>query len=263
MTSTAPVGSEPPDVSPPDRRLALDVKDVSVEYVLRSSGGSRFRRRSSGTAQQRVHALRGVSLQVARGESLGLIGVNGAGKSTLMGVMAGVLTPDRGEVWAAAEPSILSLGAALNARYTGRRNIEIALLALGWQPKRIRDHIGEIIEFAELGEAIDRPLGSYSSGMGARLKFAIATSVDPEILLIDEALAVGDEGFRAKSEARLAELTDRSGSIVLVTHNLVSVTAQCDRAIWLADGQIHMEGDPVTVVDEYRYEVRGMPRPGG
>lgn len=243
--------------------LAIDIKDVSVSYVVRS-GGRRRGRRSRGPAGERhVHALRGVSLEVAKGESLGLIGINGAGKTTLMNVMAGVLTPDTGEVWASAEPSVLSIGAVLNGRYSGRRNIDIALLALGWHPRQIREQIEGIIAFAELADAIDRPLGSYSSGMAARLKFAIATCVDPEILLVDEALAVGDEGFRSKSEGRLAELTDRSGSIVLVTHNLVSITAQCDRAIWLHEGQIHMEGDPDTVVNEYRHEVRGMPRPGG
>jgi len=238
------------------RPVAIDIRNVSVSYVVRSGGRRRGRRnRSSAAPDREVHALRDVSLQVHQGESLGLIG--------MMNVMAGVLTPNSGEVWASAEPSVLSIGAVLNARYSGRRNIDIALLALGWHPNRIRDQIDGIIDFAELADAIDRPLGTYSSGMAARLKFAIATCVDPEILLIDEALAVGDEGFRTKSEGRLEELTDRSGSIVLVTHNLVSITAQCDRAIWLHEGQIHMEGDPTTVVNEYRHEVRGMPRPGG
>jgi len=260
--------AEPEEVgaAPEQAETALAVRNVSVDYIVRSASRRRWRRPGvarDGESLRRVHALRDVTVTVARGESLGLIGVNGAGKSTLMGVMAGVLSPDAGEVWASAEPSILSLGAVLNARYSGRRNIEVALLALGWHPRRIREQIGEIIEFAELADAIDRPLGTYSSGMGARLKFAIATSLDPEILLIDEALAVGDEGFRAKSEARLQDLTDRSGSIVLVTHNLASVTAQCDRAIWLDAGEIHMEGDPREVVNEYRYVVRGMPRPGG
>lgn len=239
--------------------LALKAVDISVSYRVRSSGGWR-RRRSGGVDTGIVHALRNVSFHVERGEKVGLIGPNGAGKSTLMNVMTGVLTPDTGEVWASAEPSVLSLGGLLNARYTGRTNIEIALLALGWHPRDIKAHIGTVIDFAELGHAIDRPLGSYSSGMGARLKFAIATCVDPEILLIDEALAVGDEGFREKSEARLDELTARSGSIVLVTHNLVSITAQCDRAVWLHEGEVRMQGDPNEVITEYRHEVRGLPR---
>lgn len=240
--------------------LALNAIDITVSYRVRSSGGWRARR--SGTRGATVvHALRNVSFHVARGEKVGLIGPNGAGKSTLMNVMTGVLTPDSGEVWASAEPAVLSLGGLLNARYTGRTNIEISLLALGWHPVDIKDEIGKVIEFTELGDAIDRPLGSYSSGMGARLKFAIATCVDPEILLIDEALAVGDERFREKSEARLDELTAKSGSIVLVTHNLQSITAQCDRAVWLHDGEVRMEGDPKEVITEYRHEVRGMPRP--
>lgn len=237
---------------------ALQVVDASVSYLVRS--GRRWGR--SGAADTRmVHALKNVSFHVERGEKVGLIGTNGAGKSTLMNVMAGVLSPDSGDVWASAEPAVLSIAGVLNARYSGRRNIDLALLALGWHPKDIREEMGRIIEFSELEHAIDRPLGTYSSGMGARLKFAIATCVDPEILLIDEALAVGDEGFREKSEQRLDELTARSGSIVLVTHNLVSITSQCDRAVWLENGEVRMEGDPDEVVNEYRYVVRKWERP--
>ena len=228
---------------------AIDASEIYVSYVVRSA-------RRSNAAVRTVEALRGVSFHVDRGESVGLIGPNGAGKSTLMNVMAGVLTPDRGEVWASAEPAVMSVSGLLTARYTGRRNVELALLAQGWHPKRISNELPSLVEFAELGPAIDRPIGSYSSGMVARLKFAISTAVDPEILLIDEALAVGDEHFRTKSQQRLDEITAASGSIVLVTHNLVSITDACDRCVWLDHGEVRMEGDPAEVVGTYRDEVR-------
>ena len=135
---------------------AIDASEIYVSYVVRSA-------RRSNAAVRTVEALRGVSFHVDRGESVGLIGPNGAGKSTLMNVMAGVLTPDRGEVWASAEPAVMSVSGLLTARYTGRRNVELALLAQGWHPKRISNELPSLVEFAELGPAIDRPIGSYLS----------------------------------------------------------------------------------------------------
>ena len=203
-------------------------------------------------ASRAIHAVRGVSFTAYEGEAIGVIGGNGAGKSTLLRAMAGLLPPTSGAVYARSQPSLLGVGAALQPAVSGRRNIELGGLALGLTHDQVRGRMPEIISFAGLEEFIDLPLRTYSSGMRARLHFAIATAVEPELLLIDEALSVGDAEFKRRSQERIEELREKAGTIFLVSHSLKSVTNNCTRAIWLDHGEVVADGPADEVTDAYR-----------
>jgi teichoic acid transport system ATP-binding protein len=234
--------------------LTVRVRDVHVDYEIYEDRRAAIRQRlvtREGTGRSLVHALKGVSFDVAEGEAVGIIGSNGSGKSTLLAALAGLLTPTSGEILVAEEPKLLGVGATLLPAASGYRNIRLGCLALGMSRAEVDERIDEIVAFTELGEAIDRPLRTYSSGMRARLHFAIATSVKPRILLIDEALAVGDRAFRAKSQARIEELLDAAGTLLLVSHSLDEIKKQCSRAIWIEQGLLKADGSVDAVVDEY------------
>jgi teichoic acid transport system ATP-binding protein len=203
-------------------------------------------------ASRSIHAVRGVSFTAYEGEAIGVIGGNGAGKSTLFRAMAGLLPPTAGSVYARSQPSLLGVGAALQPQVSGRRNIQLGCLALGLSMDEIRERTGDIIAFAGLGEFIDLPLRTFSSGMKARLHFAIATSVEPELLLIDEALSVGDAEFKHRSKQRIQELRAKAGTVFLVSHSLQSITSTCNRAIWMERGKVIADDDAETVVEAYR-----------
>lgn len=198
-----------------------------------------------------IHALKGVSLMAHAGEAIGVIGRNGSGKSTLLQAIAGLLPVNAGAVYARYQPSLLGVGAALNPNLSGRRNIEIGCLALGMTRQGLREKFESIVEFSGLEEFIDVPMRAYSSGMKARLHFAVATAVAPEILLIDEALAVGDREFKEKSWQRIEALRGDAGTIFLVTHSLSEIERLCSRAIWLDRGEIKAEGEPAEVIEAY------------
>jgi ABC-2 type transport system ATP-binding protein len=196
--------------------------------------------------------LRDVHLSVEPGTSLGLIGANGAGKSTTLKLMARILAPDRGRVDVRGRvSSLIELGAGFQAEYTGRENIFLNASLLGLNRQQIRQRLDQIIDFAELSAYIDQPLRTYSSGMAMRLGFAVAISVDPEILLVDEVLAVGDESFQRKCFAWFQGFQRQGGTLVLVTHNLPTVSQMCDRAAWITDGSVMAEGEPAQVVRRY------------
>ena len=199
---------------------------------------------------QKFWALRHVDLHVQRGESLAVIGPNGAGKSTLLQVLAGIIKPSEGVVDVIGHVSgLLTLGAGFDKELTGRDNILLGGAFLGLDDAVTRQLLPSIIEYAELGDFIDAPLKTYSSGMRARLGFAIATSVDPDILLLDEVLATGDANFRAKSKARVIEIVSAAKAVVLVTHDMNWVTEYCNRAILIERGELVMEGEPAAVVE--------------
>ena len=205
-----------------------------------------------GHAEQ-FWALRHVDLRVQRGESLAVIGPNGAGKSTLLQVLAGIIRPSEGAVDVLGHVSgLLTLGAGFDKELTGRDNILLGGAFLGLDDAVTRELLPSIIDYAELGEFIDAPLRTYSSGMRARLGFAIATSVDPDILLLDEVLATGDANFRAKSKARVIEIVAAAKAVVLVTHDMNWVTEYCNRAILIEKGVMVMEGEPADVVELHR-----------
>jgi ABC-type polysaccharide/polyol phosphate transport system ATPase subunit len=202
---------------------------------------------------QLVEALKGVSFDVQKGEAFGVVGQNGAGKSTLLRVMARTLRPDEGRVVVRGRMStLLQLGVGFNAQLSGSRNIYLGGLVAGLTKEQVDERYDEIVEYSELGEAIYRPMKTYSSGMFSRLAFAVAMHLDPEILLLDEVLAVGDEGFKQKSKATMHELLRRSGSIVYVSHAVKQLADFCDRAMWLKDGEVVAIGEAHAVVDEYR-----------
>lgn len=219
-----------------ERRLSLR------EVAARGGRGRRFRE---------IHALRGVSLEARAGEAVGIVGSNGAGKSTLLQAIAGLLPVDSGVVYARSEPSFLGVGGALANKLSGRRNIYVGGLALGMTRRELEARINEIIDFAELGDFIDVPMAAYSAGMKARLKFAIATAVRPEILLIDEALAVGDRRFKRKCIRRIREMLASAGTIFLVSHNVHEIRRTCNRTLWIEQGQIVMDGPTDEVLDAY------------
>lgn len=198
-----------------------------------------------------IKAVRGVSLVARRGEAVGLIGPNGSGKSTLLRAIAGLMPPEKGAIFTSGQPSLLGVGAALMGDMTGDRNVELGCLAMGMTPNEVRDKFESIVEFSGIGDFISLPMNTYSSGMAARLRFAIAAAKSHEVLLIDEALATGDAQFRRRSEARIRELREDAGTVFLVSHGLGVVRETCNRAIWLEKGQVVMDGLANDVVDAY------------
>jgi teichoic acid transport system ATP-binding protein len=195
--------------------------------------------------------VRGVSFTAARGEAIGLIGPNGSGKSTLLRAIAGLMPPASGAIYTQGQPSLLGISAAMMSDMTGERNVVLGCLALGMKPSEIAEQYEQICEFAGIGEFISLPMSTYSSGMGSRLRFAIAATRTHDILLIDEALATGDAQFRRRSEARIRELREQAGTVFLVSHGLGVVRQSCDRAIWLEEGKIVVDGEANAVVDAY------------
>lgn len=238
---------------------ALVVQDVTVTFrplidrkpTLRRSIG-RLRHREKET----LVALDEVSMTIDKGEAVGVIGANGAGKSTLLKVMAKTLKPTSGTVNVYGKTSsLLSLGLGMNHELSGRRNVYLGGLASGLRKAEIDAKFDDIVAYADIGTAIDRPVKTYSSGMFARLAFAVAMAIKPNILLLDEVLAVGDEAFREKSMQTMRDLLDDAGTIVFVSHTLPTIEEFCDRVMWLDRGLIRAMGDSEAVVEEYREEV--------
>ena len=231
---------------------AISVDDLGVRYNLRFTRketvrGS-FASLLSRRKPERFWALRHVSVQVNHGESLAVIGPNGAGKSTFLQVLAGIMRPTEGNVDVRGQVSgLLGLGVGFDVDLSGVENILLGGAFLGLDGPRIRELLPEIIDFADLGQFIDAPLKTYSSGMRARLGFSIATAVDPDILLLDEVLATGDASFRAKSKARVIELVRSAKAVVLVTHDMDWVREYCNRAMLIEKGKVVMQGSPEEV----------------
>lgn len=258
MVAADPGGA--PEREDPPGRLTVVVDDVHVSYRVWSapetSGRPWWRgRRPKLPAMRQVRALKGVSFEARQGESIGIIGRNGSGKSTLMRAIAGLIPPDDGAVYADGQPTLLGVGSALVGGLSGRRNVELGLLALGLTKSEIAAKTDDIIAFSGIGAAIDMPMKTYSSGMGARLKFAIASAIEHDILLIDEALATGDSEFVERSSQRIDELRDEAETIFLVSHSMGSIRRACDRVIWLDDGRIHMDGPADEVIPLYEATV--------
>lgn len=232
--------------------VALRAEGITVSYRPYTSRIPIFGRVTSRSGPV-VHALKGVSFEARRGESIGILGKNGAGKSTLLRVLAGTLLPDEGSVEVNGRIStLLALGSGFNGDLSGRRNIVLGCLAAGLSRAETNELVDPIIEFAELGDAIERPLNTYSSGMVARLAFSIGVSMRPDILMIDEVLSVGDESFRDKSREAMERLVERAGTLVLVSHRLRVIREVCRKAIWLHRGEIQQVGDPDAVIRAYR-----------
>lgn len=255
--------SQQPDVVlDPTREPIVVVDGLHIVYRVHSSGGGgkgtaasallRIVRRQNRPQTTEVHAVKGVSFIAYRGDAIGVIGTNGSGKSTLLKAIAGLLPPARGAVYTQGQPSLLGVNAALMRDLTGSRNIVLGCLAMGLTQDETRAKYDEIVKFAELKKGfIDYPMSTYSSGMGARLRFAIAAARTHDVMLIDEALATGDAKFRKRSKDKIDELRKDAGAVFLVAHNLDVIEETCNRVIWLDDGRVKMDGDPAEVLKAY------------
>jgi ABC-type polysaccharide/polyol phosphate transport system ATPase subunit len=238
-------------------RTRIRVDDVSVTYrtslekapTLKSTL-LRLGRRERVVRE--IQALQSVSFTVPHGKVMGVVGANGAGKSTLMRAVAGILPPTSGRVEVHGRVStLLSLGVGFNRKLTGRQNVVLGGLAAGLTRSELAAKYDEIVEFAELDDFMDMPMRTYSSGMYGRLAFAVAVTMHPDVLIIDEALSVGDARFRRKSFERMRELCGEDRTILLVSHALGSIEKLCDDAIWLDKGRIQMWDEPHAVVEAY------------
>lgn len=239
----------------------VSVRRLSVHYRVSSterpagpmSGGQKVARRLGWNRMVTVRAVDDVSFVARAGESIGVVGHNGSGKSTLLRVMAGLETPTRGEVLATSTPSFLGVNAALMPELSGMENVRLGLLAMGKHPREVREVVPDVLQLAGIGSAIHRPMKTYSSGMGARLRFAIAASARPEILLIDEALATGDVASKDRSEERMAEIRREAGTVFLVSHAAQTIEEMCTRAIWLHQGEMVLDGPAYETARAYRW----------
>lgn len=234
------------------RRVSKRFRHLSVRKHLTLKEAVVKKLLWEGAAEATVEALKNVTFSVAQGEMLGVIGRNGSGKSTLLRLLAGVYSPDQGSIILNGTLTpLLALGVGFHPELTGRENTRIELLTLGLSPKQIRNHMDEIIDFSEIGEFIDVPLRAYSTGMAMRLAFSAAVCVDPDILLLDEVLSVGDEAFSQKCLQRMDAFRARNKTIVLVTHQVDTVVDRCDKALWLDSGKVVGFGDPSDIVRAY------------
>lgn len=242
---------------PNSQNTSIYLKDVSVQYTSPTEKVSSIKEFAVNFFQRRIKyetfsALKNISLAVEQGEVFGVIGPNGAGKSTLLKVISRVMVPTAGRVWIRGKVSpLLELGAGFHPELTGAENIYLNGTLLGYTHKEIRKKFNEITDFADIGEFIHAPIRNYSSGMVARLGFAIATAWKPEVLVLDEVLSVGDTAFKKKCTLRINEFREKQATILLVSHSSELIRALCQRAILLNKGEIIMQGDANEVADYY------------
>ena len=199
----------------------------------------------------RNRAVNDLTLAMHQGEFVGFIGRNGSGKSTLMNIVAGQMNPTSGRVYAVDTPVKLGVNVSLVPALSGEKNIRLGCLAQGMDPRHVEEILPELVEIAALGNAIHWPMKAYSSGMAARLRFAVATATDPHILILDEALSTGDAQFRERGQARMAQIREQAGCVLFVSHTMAEVREMCTRVVWLDQGDLLMDGDPDDVTREY------------
>jgi len=246
------------------------VDDLHVVYRVYGAGGDkgtaatalmRVIKRQRRPSVREVHAIRGISFVINHGDAVGIIGRNGSGKSTLLQAIAGLLPPEQGCVYTSGRAALLGVNAALLDDLTGERNVVLGCLAMGMTPQEVKDRYESIVDFSGVGNFIDYPMRTYSTGMAQRLRFSIASAKSHEILMIDEALATGDASFRTKSHERIKQLREEAGTVFLVAHNLGEIEQSCTRVLWMEAGQILRDSDDVPgVIDEYLAATGGEPR---
>lgn len=258
QNSSAPLANE--------ADVAVVADRISMTYRVRASSEdntSALKRKLHGvlgTGTVPVEALRELSFVAHRGESIGVIGTNGSGKSTLMKILTGQLNATGGTVHATSVPVMLGVNAALQPQISGNDNITLGCLAMGMTRSRLEAKRDSIVALSGLEDAIHLPLKSYSSGMAARLQFAIATSIDPDILIIDEALNTGDAQFRERTRQHLDSLRGQAGCVFIVSHSLGTIREMCSRVLWIEQGELIMDGDPESVTEEYGYYANELGR---
>jgi len=240
------------------KKLAIEVKNMSKDFVVYGDRANTLKEKiiRIGTSKKEVRSvLKDINLEIKNGESVALIGVNGSGKSTLLKLMTKIIYPTKGKISVNGKlTSLLELGAGFHQDFSGRENIYFNASIFGLSKGEIDERIDSIIKFSELEEFIDNPVRTYSSGMYMRLAFSVAINVDADILLIDEILAVGDQHFQDKCMNKMLELKKQGKTMVFVSHSAQAVKFLCDRAIWLSDGRIKMDGPTKKVMDVYTKE---------
>jgi len=251
-----------PIVAPPGSLLsgqeAICLEKVSVRYTAPNERVGTLKEYIIRRLQGEIHhesfwALHDVDLTVYQGETFGLIGHNGAGKSTLLKLVARVLRPTSGRVWVRGRVApLLEIGAGFHPELSGRENVFLNGAMLGFTRKEMAKKFDGIVEFADIANFIEAPIRTYSTGMWARLGFAVATDVDPDILIVDETLSVGDEEFQRKSSARIQTIRERGATILLVSHNMTVIEQMCKRAAWLDHGRVQTVGNAMDVINSYR-----------
>ncbi len=238
--------------------LVVSLKDVTVRYRAPEVRIRTFKEYMIRLLKREVNfkeftALAGIDIEVKKGETLGIIGRNGAGKSTMLKVVSRVLVPTGGRVWIRGRVSpLLELGAGFHPELTGRENVYLNATLLGHPMAEVQERMEEIVDFAEIGAFIEAPLRTYSSGMVARLGFAVATAWEPEILILDEILSVGDEAFRQKCQVRMQNYRASGTTTFLVSHSMDTVVAMCSRVMWLDHGKVQAVGEPKQIIAMYR-----------
>ena len=248
-----------------ERPIAIEVKDVRKMYKLYEKNSDRLKEALglSRTKKYKEHfALNGISMNIYQGETVGIIGTNGSGKSTILKIITGVLNPTSGEVNVNGRISaLLELGAGFNMEYNGIENVYLNGTMLGFSEKEIDEKLQDILDFADIGEYVYQPVKTYSSGMFVRLAFAVAINIEPEILIVDEALSVGDVFFQAKCYHKFEEFKKQGKTIVFVSHDLSSISKYCDRVILLNQGNKLGEGSPKEMIDIYKRVLVGQYHP--
>lgn len=237
-----------------EKNIAIEVKNVSIHYRIMKNitlQSSLFKKRSKADV---FEAVKDVSFEVEKGGILGIIGKNGSGKSTLLRSIAGVFSPNSGTIDLKGNTvSLMALGVGFKERLTGRENIMLSGLLLGFSEKEVEEKTQAIIDFAELGEFIDRPVRTYSSGMHSKLAFAITAMLETDIILVDEVLSVGDERFKKKSLNKMKELiNDKDRTVIIVSHNIETLKSLCNQVMWLHEGRIMEIGEPKDVLERYK-----------
>lgn len=223
---------------------AIEFKHVSKIYVLKSKV-------KQHAMNKRFYALKDINFQIPKGEVTGILGTNGSGKSTMSLILAGISEVDEGEMIVHGEQALIAINTGLNAQLTGLENIELKGALLGLSKKRIKEITDGVIEFAEIGDFLYQPVKKYSSGMKSRLGFSINLCLDPDILIVDEALSVGDKGFAQKCIKKMKELKEKGKTIVFISHSLPQVRDFCDTAIWIEGGMLKEYGEVNEVCDHY------------
>ncbi len=235
------------------KELAIEAKNVCINYRIMKNVTVRHNLFKKHLHEETFEAVKNVSFTVEKGGILGIIGRNGSGKSTLLRAIAGVFSPNSGSIDLKGHTvSLMALGVGFKENLTGRDNIALSGMLLGFSEHQIRDKMQEIVDFAEIGEFIDRPVRTYSSGMHSKLAFAITAMLETDIMLVDEVLSVGDERFKKKSLSKMKELiTDKNRTVIIVSHSIDTLKSLCDEVMWIHDGELREMGEPKEVLGHY------------
>lgn len=235
-------------------KYSIKVNDIYLSYHIHKGASIKSFLKKDKALEGEFQALKGISFSLEKGKILGVVGKNGSGKSTLLRAIGGIFSVDKGSIdLFNNKVSLLSIGVGFNYLLTGRENVILSGMLTGFTMQEIMDKIDSIIEFAEIGDFIDKPVHTYSSGMYSKLAFALATELNTDILLIDEVLSVGDEKFAKKSYYRMKELIeDRNHTVVIVSHNLQTLEELCDEILWIHEGKVMMMGAPYEVLPQYK-----------